>query len=252
MSRADSYRQKVYDAEVDWRTTNLSTADGKALQVTLAEAQVIVDSLCESFDIKPVLIRQNARLQQWAGWYLRWDSKTGGSVIEVRRSTFSYKTMLHEFAHHLDACRQDYDGKGHGGSFTQAMLDVVGRHLNEDAMLSLMRCYENQGAIIGAEETRKVVARSKSGVNRRQERHGLIEEAWAVRLTNERYGSMWVEQDKLSIDNYLSRAGVWKRRSTAEKVAEEMEVFNWEAEVVKVKAELDTLYSNRWWAKEVI
>lgn len=261
MSRADSYRQKVYDSESAWLRDEasqmmVSNTEAKmvARKISVEDAQFIVNDLAQDFGIDPVVLVVNSRLKQWAGWYVRQGrAETGWKpTIEFKHSVITYKTMLHEFAHHLDAQRREnYDGKGHGGSFTEAMLDVVDHHIGGKAMVALMRSYENQGAIVGASESRKVADRTRSGVSRRQSRHGIIEEAWAIRIIGSQ-NNYWLEQDKTSMDRYLSRAGVWKRRTTAEAVANAAATMSWDTEVVKVRAQLDTLYSNRWWAIEEV
>ena len=174
----------------------------------------------------------NRRLKQYAGWYISWKSQ-----IDVKRPNPSVKTILHEFAHHLDAKRTvDYDGKGHGGSYTAAMLEVVEHHFDVGLKIALMRAYENVGAIVGASESRKVADRTSAGQLRREERHGIVEEAWAIKLGS----GMWLGQDGDSVWLSLDKAGVWKREATAQKKGL--------GTVVKVEAQLDTLYSNRWWA----
>lgn len=265
MSRKDTWRQKVYDAENAWRTLHLSvqlagtdSTKMKPRMIGLEDARVVLDDLADSFAIPRVELEVNRKLKQWAGWYRRHGSVENyyQPLIEVSKPIFQYKTLLHEFAHHLDAMRAENDGKGHGGSFSQAMLDVVEKHLGREARVDLMRSYENHGVPIGVEETRKAVARSRAGISRRQERHGLIEDAWSIRLTQQLPQGDWVryvEQDKLSSTGTLKTAGVWKRKITAEAIASSQIVDpKWKIEVVKVRAQLDTLYSNRWWAKEVV
>lgn len=260
MSRTDSYRQKVYNAEQAWVRQDESkmlvlNEDGKkfGLSITVEDAQLVLDSLAKSFGVEPVVIRTNRRLQQWAGWYARRGVAATGYMptIEVNSRIFSYKTLLHEFAHHLDAeRRENYDGKGHGGSFTEAMLNVVELHLGREAMATLLRSYEQHGALVGASESRKVADRTQSGVAKRQSRHGAIEEAWAIKVHSQMFPGdvYWLEQDKMGTTTHITRAGVWKRQATAEKVVEQASAKGWNVEVVKVTAQLDTLYSNRWWA----
>ncbi len=240
MSRKDTYRQKVYNAESSW-IRNF----GSHGTIPIEDAEVLLGQLAEHFQVPSVDLVLNRRLQQWAGWY------KGGfaAVIEVKRAEPELKTILHEFAHHLDASRRgDYDGKGHGGSYTQAMLEVVEHYFKDSALtVALMRCYEAEGALVGAAESRKVAERSSTGTIRRQDRHGLVEEAWAVRLTKDDW-TYWLEQDKLGMTSKLHDAGVWKRRATAEKALALSEASGWTSEVVRVEAELDTLFTNRWWA----
>lgn len=238
MSRKDTYRQKVYDAESRWLRDSVDLS-GEVLDYV--QAQLLLDTLVGAFDIGKVVIRQNKKLRQYAGWYIRW-SRT----IEIKRPVVGIKTLLHEFSHHLDAERHDYDGKGHGGSYTQAMLEVVEFYFDRSTMAALLRSYEQEGAIIGADVSRKVADRTSAGIDRRQSRHGTVEEAWAIKLGAD--GQYWLEQSKDGITSSLSYAGVWKRKSTADRIAAEE---SWGSPVVvKVLAELDTLSSNRWWAIE--
>ncbi len=240
MSRKDTYRQKVYNAESSW-IRNF----GSHGTLLIEDAEVLLGQLAEHFQVPSVDLVLNRRLQQWAGWY-----KGGFSaVIEVRRTEPELKTILHEFAHHLDASRRgDYDGKGHGGSYTQAMLEVVEFHFKDSTLtVALMRCYEAEGALVGATESRKVAERSSTGTIRRQERHGLVGEAWVVKLTHSGFGVHWLLQDKLGLTKSITSAGVWKRQATAEKALTFAEDQMWTMEVVKVEAQLDTLFTNRWW-----
>ncbi len=245
MSRKDTYRQKVYDAENRWIRNY-----GSHGTLSIEDAKMLLDNLVTHFKIPMVGLRINRSLKQWSGWY-----KSGGNpsygfaIIEVAREEPALKTVLHEFAHHLDCSRRpDYDGKGHGGSYTQAMLEVVEFYFDTALMVALMRCYEAEGALVGAAESRKVAERSSTGTLRRQERHGLVEEAWVVKLTNPKYGTMWLTQDKMGLAKAVTSAGVWKRQVTAEKILSIAEAGDWSSEVVKVEAELDTLFTNRWWA----
>ncbi|KKN04449.1 hypothetical protein LCGC14_1097370 [marine sediment metagenome] len=238
MSRKDTYRQKVYNAESRW----IRNWGDHGVVDDLNHAKKILDHLALHFEVVLVRIEQNRRLQNWSGWY-----RSRYNLIEVRNSKPEVKTVLHEFAHHLDAKRNDYDGKGHGGSYTQAMLDVIEFHFDTESMVRLMRCYEDVGAIIGAFESRKVADRTEAGTDRRQQRHGLIEEAWVVKVSHPEYGTNWLLQDKLGLAKQVTSAGVWKRQATAEK-ALIARGGDWSTEVVKVEAELDTLFTNRWWA----
>ncbi len=237
MSRKDTYRQKVYDAESNW-VRNW----GSHVTIPIELARPLLDVLAEHFGVQSVRLEQNRRLQQWSGWYRSYQR-----LIEVRNSEPQLKTVLHEFAHHLDAQRNDYDGKGHGGSYTQAMLDVIEFYFDTESMVRLMRCYEDVGTIVGASESRKVAERSAEGTDRRQQRHGLVEEAWVVKVAHPEYGVRWLLQDKLGLCISVTGAGVWKRQATAEK-ALIARGGDWSTEVVKVEAELDTLFTNRWWA----
>ncbi len=244
MSRKDTYRQKVYDAENRWIRNW-----GDHGTIPIEDARLVLNDLERHFKVPLVSLRINRSLKQWSGWY------RGGFAarIEVAREEPSLKTILHEFAHHLDASRRvDYDGKGHGGSYTQAMLEVIEFYFDTTLMVALMRCYEAEGAIVGVTESRKVAERSAVGTDRRQQRHGLIEEAWAVKVSHPEYGQHWLLQDKLSLTKVVTQAGVWKRETTAAKAMDIARASEWTSETVKVVAELDTLFTNRWWAfKEV-
>ncbi len=241
MSRKDTYRQKVYDAENRWIKNY-----GSHGTLPIDEANEVLYDLTQHFTVPLVGLRLNRSLKQWSGWY------KGGfvAVIEVAREEPALKTVLHEFAHHLDASRRgDYDGKGHGGSYTQAMLEVVEFHFKDTAlMVALMRCYEAEGALVGATESRKVAERSSTALARREERHGLVEEAWVVKVTHPKYGTQWLTQDKLGLARSVTSAGVWKRQVTAEKAMDIARSSEWSSEVIKVEAKLDTLFTNRWWA----
>ena len=241
MSRKDTYRQKVYDAESRWVRNY-----GSHGTLPIEAAEVVLGHLVEHFQIPSVDLQINRSLKRYSGWY------KGGfaAVIEVAHEEPSLKTILHEFANHLDASRRgDYDGKGHGGSYTQAMLEVVEFHFKDRALtVALMRCYEAEGALVGATESRRVAERSSTGTIRRQDRHGLVEEAWVVKVTHPKYGTYWLGQDKQDLGKAVTHAGVWKRKATAEKAMNISMSSEWVSEVGKVEAELDTLFSNRWWA----
>ncbi len=245
MSRKDTYRQKVYNAEGRW----IRNWGGHGT-ITIEQARPLLDTLVKHFGVRSVQLEQNRRLQQWAGWYRKRGTEATyfTPLIEVKNAEPQLKTVLHEFAHHLDAMRNDYDGKGHGGSYTQAMLDVIEFYFDTESMVHLMRCYEDEGAIVGASESRKVAERTEAGTDRRQQRHGLVEFAYAVKVSHPKYGTQWLTQDKMGLARQVTSAGVWKRETTAAKAMDIAMASEWSSEVVKVEAELDTLFTNRWWA----
>ena len=97
MSRKDTYRQKVYNAENKWVH---DWGEARAT-ITIEQARPFLDAMVKHFGVQSVRLEQNRRLQQWSGWY-----RSYRRLIEVHNAEPQLKTVLHEFAHHLDAQRR--------------------------------------------------------------------------------------------------------------------------------------------------
>jgi hypothetical protein len=237
--RKDTHRSKVYAAE---RKANPENALGTT---DIEGAREIIEGLAQHFGTNPVRGVLNRRIKAWGGMYYRHLRE-----IHFPHPTPSIKTVLHEFAHHLDYERGGtHDGKGHGGSYTEAMIDVVRHYAGDQVAGQFIHAYEAEGCLVGHKHSKEVIERSKAGVARRQDRHGIEEEGWAIRTGQSAAFGDRFWKGNMREREPISEATVWKRKSTAEKNQEKHFIMG---EVVKVWAQLDTLYQNRWMALEVI
>ena len=153
MRLRDAQRQKVYNAEsVGFRHTNEARR-----HVNLDEAKEALDILVQEFETQPVTISINRRIKAWGGWYQSWVKN-----IEVPSNVVPMSTVLHEFAHHL-AYHREVGIEGHGGGFTEAMLDVVKAWVGQDVADSLKEAYRRSKCKIGGHHvTEKLEAKKQA------------------------------------------------------------------------------------------
>lgn len=239
----DSYRTKVYEAE-----RLLSKLHGDQL-ISFERAQSLLDKLADYWQVPQVHLVRNNKLKRWGAWY-----KLG--VIEAPGKAIAVRTVLHEFAHHLDRYSPDRDGRGHGGSFTEAMLKVVAYHYGARSAEALQKAYVDAGALVGADASRAAAEKVRQQLDRRRERHGEVGDGYAIMLRKDYFSkgsSLWLSQDKKK-GVVLSQAGVWRRRSTVERIVGQIDPgrYGWEPKIAVVSAELDTLWTNRWYVLDVI
>lgn len=157
----DSQRSKVYRAESStWGDLN----EMRRL-VDVPEAEDILGLLMVEFDTSPVVLNVNTRIKAWGGWYKRWEKE-----IEIPRNKVKVSTILHEFAHHL-AYEREVGHEGHGGGFTEAMIDVVTAWDSAHVAALLADSYKRCGVKVGghhvlAKDEAKQESRNKDGEER--------------------------------------------------------------------------------------
>lgn len=162
----DSQRQKVYDAEY----RGFRQTDEASRNVDLAEAQEMLDILSTEFETGPVAIQRNARIKAWGGWYQSW-----ANMIEVPRSRVPVSTILHEFSHHL-AYHREVGHEGHGGGFTEAMLDVVSAWVSPEAAALLADAYAEKRCKVGGHH---VLAKDEAR-KKREAQNNTVQEVFMV------------------------------------------------------------------------
>lgn len=147
----DTQRQKVYNAE----TRGFRSHPEAVRRVGLAEAQTTLDILVAEFQTLPVTVGVNRRIKAWGGWYQSWMRH-----IEVPTEMVPMSTVLHEFAHHL-AYHRNVGVEGHGGGFTEAMLDVVTAWVSPSAAVDLEDAYTRGRCKIGGHHVEAKLAAAK-------------------------------------------------------------------------------------------
>lgn len=242
----DTQRKKVYGAESLWRSPHESKIGidilpfGFGSLVDLDVAKEILKQATEQFQTPRVNLVVNRRLKQWTGWY-RWH----GSIIEIPDNSANPDTILHEFAHHLDKHRSwEEPYRSHGGSFTEAMIDVVWWFYGEEAAKSLIGHYRFRKAIIGSDEEEERFKKLKIDRKKANARAGIAHNTegtvFIVKIlypnkdvmpVSIRYiagtSSVWWDYTE---NRHYARA--WRKLSTAEKWAE-----RWKSEICEIEIE---------------
>ena len=169
----DSQRSKVYKAErMGFKDLNESRRN-----VGITEAQEVLDILVAEFETSRVTIKLNRRIKAWGGWYQRWRK-----TIEVPRASVPISTVLHEFAHHLSDEREVGE-EGHGGGYTEAMLDVVEAWMSPTIREGLAKAYTAQGCKVGGHHVKKKL----NAYQERRERDGERRTVYVLRWNDTAY-----------------------------------------------------------------
>lgn len=238
----DSQRQKVYDAEWAWADSGR--------QVTINEATNIIKKLSEEFEVPVPSVAYNHQMKRWGGWYLT-------NSIEFSSGAIMLKTVLHEFAHHLDSKRKwadrqnpdrrdarNWGWRSHGGSFTEAMIDVVWKYFDADTARALIKRYREYGCDIGSdEEYERVKAANEqyaAAEERSRQRDGEEGEVFVVELTHIDNSEISYVSDRQSWRAYMCRnirwAKTWRTKKAADREAKRWQHSMYQAEVKIVDA----------------
>jgi hypothetical protein len=166
--------------------------------VSLADAQEYLDVLAATFEVIPVRIQRNLRIKQWGGWYKRYGGN--GPLIEVPAGAIKLSTVVHEFAHHLDDMRREsktysYRDPGHGGAYTEAMLDVVQEVYGSKSRARLEQAYHEGSCLIGAAAAQEKADKAQERKERDRKRDGERGDVYLVARGLELDGSdaQWLE-----------------------------------------------------------
>ena len=241
---SDKQRQKVYRAERSWEAgvnARQGTTHQQETCPTIAEGQDVLDLLAAHFETPQVTLRRNARIKRWGGWYLG-----HAHVIEVPSGSFTYKTLLHEFAHHLSRQRYMADrteqgwvrywDPGHGGSFTQAHIDVAAAWHSPEEGQYLEHAYKVGGCTVGAEAAMEKAAAAEDrrlGRNaRNRERQGEEGTVYLVLLRTERFGDVYLGEGRYVVHSTWS-AKLWRTEKGARAAAKKRARYGDEVKLYK-------------------
>lgn len=204
----DINRERVYRSE-----RNIIAHDDAPLNeqvCSIDEAREVIALLADEFGVKPPRIQVNRRIKAWGGWY-----QNLSQTIEFPREETTYKTVLHEFAHHLDP-----GAEGHGPSYCRAMLLVVSAWAGPEAAERLRASYESNGIdVFESIDERKQRLRNQREEReaRNEERVGETGVGFIVEYAPGRFVSLDATPTKLYWTPEKRHAKVWRRESTGSK-----------------------------------
>ena len=210
----DMQRNKVYRAEDAWKRDSV---DG---QLTLSAAQEWLDILVAQFEVPVVRIQRNLRIKQWGGWYKRYGGN--GPLIEVPAGAIKLSTVVHEFAHHLDDMRREaktynYRDPGHGGAYTEAMLDVVKAVYGPASAQRLEQAYHEGSCLVGAQAAQEKAQKAKERKEAMRQRDGERGDVYLVArgLETDATNAVWLEGSYLTY--HVSSAKAYRTLAAAKR-----------------------------------
>ena len=227
----DNDRQKVYTAEANWKQANEELSDSSLASFsfeTVEDAQEIADLLSDHFGIKRVIVQLGRKSRDNYSTYYRYGhlNVSGPTMVLAPRWGLRATTVVHEFAHHLDAYGEDYtNDTGHGSSFRAAHIASVREMWGDELAESLRLCYEQKGLSTDITADQKKLEKAAL---KREELEGAEKIMYLV-TDGDRFFERWTTPANRWSRDYLTNNGepkLWARKGSAEKVAKELREGN--------------------------